>query len=106
MTTPSNPADLDELERLEKAALAAPWHHVIGYGIGGSTSVRLEHDGEPNAEQRLAIALRNAAPELIREARFARKAAAFLASHREDLLMYLTVTLGEASAALAEYREP
>jgi hypothetical protein len=43
--------------------------------------------------------------ELIREARFARKAAAFLASHREDLLVYLTVTLGEASAALAEYRE-
>jgi hypothetical protein len=71
-------ADLDELDRLEKVATGGPWWQDDQTGAWRCD----EHHAEPNwvgdadlngSDEALVLALRNAAPELIRDARFARK---------------------------------
>ena len=81
----TDPAWIDELERLEKAATAGPWldrptprgpdgwatcQAVVGTGGNGNTIYATPSGGVfPACDKALLIALRNAAPALIAAAR-------------------------------------
>lgn len=68
------PTELAELWKLEQLATPAKWFHIVGYGIGGNSSVSLgfnplDNDGKPNADQEFVIAARNHMPALLSAAR-------------------------------------